>query len=184
MKKPPTTGNWRLCLALLALLSLPAAMGMVGAGLSPAQFELNATPGQTIEKQYIVFNSGDGPELIGIGVTGQLAKFAELNVSSVSVDPEPKPFTVAVNGKAVKLTLKVPDLPELTGAVVATVQPIRGGGAIQASSGVWIRISQAKTDFAEFVIAAVCVILIGLAVLLVLLHRKPKKKSRSRRKRH
>lgn len=131
---------------------------------------------------YTVFNPGNGPELIGIGITGELAKFADLNVTSVLVDPEPRPLTVPVNGKAVKLTVQVPDLPELTGSVVATVELAQGGGGVQASSGINIRISQIKTGYAKFALAAISAILIGLAVLLVLLCRKPKKKSRSTRR--
>lgn len=171
-------------LALLALLSLPAVMGAIGAGLSPDQLNVNATAGQTIERKYTVFNSGDQPELMHVDVTGQLAKFAQLNATSMLVDPEPKPLRAPVNGKAVKLTIQVPDLPELTGAVVASVQLTPGGGGVQASSGVLVQISPAKISFGKYVLAAVSAILIGVAVLLVLLRRKPKKKPHSRRKRH
>jgi hypothetical protein len=184
MKRPMTAGNWCLLLAVLVLISFSAAMGTIGAGLSPAKFELNATPGQTIEKKYTVFNPGDRPELISLAVTGELAKFADLNVTSVLVDPEPRPLTVAVNGKAVKLTVQVPDLPQLTGSVVATVELTQGGGRVQASSGVSVQISQTKISFTKSVLAAVSAILIGVVILLVLLRRKPRKKPHSRRKRH
>lgn len=159
---------------LISLSSIVVAE--VGVGISPSKVVLQIEGGESLEQNFLVFNSGTHVMEISLKASEEIADITTIEPISEVVDPEPIPHELPIkNGKSFKVTFNPPATRETvtySGTISASGSPTEGsqfGGSVGVATYVEIIVTPTKSIFA-FVTMAHIIIAIVLAVLILLLY--------------
>jgi len=168
-----------LILILAAILMSSIAYAAVGVGISPSKMVLQVEGGKTQQMEILVYDTGDYPMNLNIGVEGDLAEITQIEPTAVYVDPEPKPIVMPIkNGKKVTITFIPPATrtPRIyTGKVTAAGGVASGqfGGSVGVATLVELRVTKTPSIFAFITSTHILVagIILGVIIIILLLWR-------------
>jgi hypothetical protein len=154
-------------MVFIALAStINIAHSTVAVGLTPASVILGGESGQEVYWDFIVFDVGDEAVNVTISTVGAIAPFSYPNITTLIVQPEPKPFTSPPrNGQKVRIFLKTPHVDKST-TYMGGVSVL--GGALSVIATLSFVAFPTRFEIAEYVPYVVLVGSLVAAVFLVL----------------
>lgn len=129
---------------LLVLFLLPAThASVVGLGMSPTKWVVNAAVGQETRLEGVVFNSG-GEELgVSLNAEGDIAPFVSFPIGLFTVIPEPDQELPIENGQTFTVIIKPTKEGTFTGTVAAVGGPAQNsqfGGMVSVAAALLVTV--------------------------------------------
>lgn len=161
-----------------SLFSVSLVSAAVGVGLSPSRVNLQVVGGEMLELDLLVFNTGDSTMDLGIVVEGAIKDFTVVDLSSLSIDPEPKPHELPIkNGRTFNVKFNPPvsrKIVTYTGTIVAvsgTSGESQFGGSVGVATQVILTVVPPKSffDYIELIHLIIAGFIIAIIVVIVLL---------------